>query len=535
MDTILINGTVETMAGKAASAIAIKNGRIAYVGSDEEALKHKGDGTKVYDLSGRLALPGFTDTHIHTLHTGESMNRLDLRGVKSVEEIIEKGKEYVLQKDLKPGEWIVAFGFNQNIFDDAKLPSKEGLDEISTQNPIICYRICFHIAVVNSKAIEIAGISSDAKVSGGTLDLNENGELTGVLRENALELAHAAIPSMSIADAEGILASATQAMAESGITAVHSDDLSYISYEGLSEAVANAMARDELKVRIYEQCQCPSLSALEGLAALGLNSGAGSERFSAVCVKILADGSLGASTAYMLEPYSDDLSNTGIPIYEEGDLKELVKASHNAGFAVACHCIGDGALEMFLNAVEEAMCENPQPIVHRVVHCQVGNQQQYQRMASLNMAADIQPPFTATDSAIANIRLGDARTDDSYNWKSLLQHGVKLGGGSDSPVESFSPIWGIYCAVSRKNGAGGPSWLAGQCLSVYEAVSLYTVGAANIANAAYTSGTLETGKYADIVVLDTNIFQASEDGLRDAKPVMTIMGGSITYSNGDIA
>jgi predicted amidohydrolase YtcJ len=534
MDKVLLNGNIETMAGRRVSALAIQNGRIAYAGSDEGALALIDSGTEKIDLLGCFAMPGFTDSHMHTLNTGQDMARLDLRGAKSVEEIVERGRSYISERNIPEGQWIVGFGFNHNTFGEIRLPRKEDLDKISDRHPILASRVCGHIATMNSLAIKLSGATMETEVPGGELD-KENGELTGVIRENALSLAYSAMPELGRDQVESLLREATAALAASGLTAVHSDDLSSAGWADLMEAARSLSEKGQLGVRIYEECQGPTLEAIEGLSRLGVKTGYGNDEFQAVNIKILADGSLGAATAYLREGYADAPGERGIPIYAQSELDELVEAAHEAGFAVACHCIGDGALEMYLNALEKAIAKNPRPLRNRVVHCQIGSKELYEKMAALNVAADIQPPFQPTDAPIAERRVGAERAKESYAWKSLLETGIRLAGGSDSPVEGFSPLWGIYCAATRKDGSGAPSWMPEQKLTVKEAAELYTTGPAWLSASEHTSGTLETGKFADLVVLSEDIFAIDPERIKDVNVLLTIKGGQATYAGGAFA
>ncbi|MCL1912290.1 MAG: amidohydrolase [Eubacteriaceae bacterium] len=532
MDTILYNGSIETMAGRRVAAAAIKNGRFAYVGEDAAVLALASESTKLIDLKGNFAVPGFADSHIHMLSTGEHMERLDLRGSKSVEELVERGKKYLEAKQIPEGSWIIGVGFNDNGFDEPRMPTKDDLDLVSTAHPIIFTRICGHIGSINSYAIEVCGITTKTASPGGEFYRDANGQLNGILSETALDLPHSAWPQIDKEKAARLLKTASEAYASSGLTAVHSDDLSSLGYNDLKDTALELANQGLLKVRIYEDCQGPTIEAIQELSKQGLKTGVGNSDFSALCVKILADGSLGGATALLREEYNDAPGDKGIAIYTQEEIDGLVKACHDADFGVACHCIGDGALEMFLDALEKSIASNPKPLINRVVHCQIGSKQQYERMAALNVAADIQPPFTATDAPIVLARVGQQRVKESYVWKSLLDYGIQLGGGSDSPVEPFAPLWGIYCAVTRCDGEGKEPWMPDERLSVMQALELYTIGPARLSNNLHNSGTIEAGKYADLVVLESDLFEIDPHSIKDVKVAMTIKGGDVTYSNG---
>ncbi|MDF2838308.1 MAG: hypothetical protein K0S60_11 [Evtepia sp.] len=531
MDKILVGGVIYTMAGKLASALAVHKGRIVLVGTNEEVLALQTEDTDVIDLKGRCALPGFTDSHMHMLLSGVGFDRLDLRGVRSPEEIIERGREYIRKHKISPGEWVVGYGFDHNLFASPVLPGREVAGAISEEHPVLLDRVCGHVGAVNALALELAGFGSETVIPGGELDKQANGMLSGVIRETALDQMKTHIPKLSQKQVEQILKETGHRFAKVGLTAVHSDDL---GPEGtdlgtLSKAIHALKEKKELSIRIYEEWEAPRPKLLRDIISKGYYSGWGDD-FLRVCnIKLITDGSLGARTAYLREEYSDDSGNRGIPVYTQAELDEMVGLCHEAGLQVAFHAIGDAALEQCICAVEKAMRSDPKPLRHRIVHCQIGAKSLYERMASLGMGADIQPPFTISDAPLVAPRLGKIRQQESYAWKMLLDCGVPLGGGSDSPVEAYDPLWGIYCAVTREDGSGGAPWMPEQRLTVEEAVALYTKGPAYLASQEAHAGTLEAGKLADLIVLDRDIFQIPSEEIKDLKVELTMMGGQITY------
>lgn len=531
MDKILVGGVIYTMAGKVASALAVQKGRIVLVGTDEDVLALRTENTQVIDLKGRCVLPGFTDSHMHMLLTGVGFNRLDLRGVCSPEEMIQRGRDYIQRHQISKGDWVVGYGFDHNLFADPVLPGKEVAGAISEEHPVLLDRICGHVGAANSLAMERAGYDSDTVIPGGELDRDENGALCGVIRETALDKIKSCIPKLSQTQVEQILKETGRFFAEVGLTAVHSDDLGPegTDWDTLSAAMKALKARGELSIRIYEEWEAPRPEPLQEIISKGYFTGWGEEYLSVCNIKLITDGSLGARTAYLREGYSDDPENRGIPVYTQAELDELVGLCHGAGLQVAFHAIGDAALEQCIGAVEKAMTSDPKPLRHRIVHCQIGTKRLYERMASLGMGADVQPPFTASDAPLVAPRLGHIRGQESYAWKTLLDSGVFLGGGSDSPVEAYDPLWGIYCAVTREDGRGASSWMPEQRLTVEEAVALYTKGPAFLAGQEAHAGTLEAGKFADLVVLGGDIFEVPSEEIQNLKVELTMMGGQITY------
>ena len=529
MDTIFYHGVVHTMAGRTASAIAIRAGRIALVGSDEAALALRTPDTLVIDLAGRCILPGFADSHMHLLLTALSFHRLDLRGVTSREELIARGRAYIASHPLEAGEWIIGYGFDQNLFDPPLLPDGAVAEAISGEFPVVLDRVCGHVGAGNAKALALAGFDESTVIPGGELDKDARGHLTGVVREAALDRLKQAAPRLGRRRVEMLVLETGHRLAAAGLTSVHSDDL---GPEGTDwpelEAAFQALAqRDACPVRLFEEWEAPRPDQLAAVTETGLRSGDGDEWLRLCNVKLIADGSLGARTAYLRAPYSDAPDSRGIPVYTQAELDRMVSLCHSHDLQVACHCIGDGACRQFVNAVEKAMTAEPKSLRHRVVHCQFGDKALYRRMAALGMGADVQPAFVPTDSIIAGQRMGE-RIRESYAWHSLLDCGVLVGGGSDSPVEDFSPLWGIHCAVNRP-GAGGV-WGPEERLTAKQAVAMYTVVPAMLAGASQELGTLEPGKLADLVVLDRDIFAVPPEEIRTLRVEYTMVGGRFSYT-----
>lgn len=529
MDTIFYNGVVHTMAGRTVSAIAVQGSRIALAGSDQAALALRTPDTRCVDLQGRCVLPGFTDSHMHLLHTAMSFHRLNLTDVRSVEELIERGKAYIAQHRPEAGEWIVCYGFDQNRFDPPVLPDGAVAEAISHEHPVILDRVCGHVGAGNAKALALAGFDENTHIPGGVLDKDAQGHLTGVVREAAMDRLRHATPRLKQHQVEQMVEETGRRMAKAGLTSLHSDDL---GSEGtvwpVLKAAFDALSRrDACPVRLFEEWLAPRPEQLADIFEAGLRSGDGDDWLRLCNVKLLADGSLGAQTAYLRKPYRDAPDKCGIPVYTQQELDEMVWLCHSHDLQAACHCIGDGACEQFVNAVEKAMAADPKPLCHRVVHCQFGDRALYRRMAALGMGADVQPAFVPTDSPIAAERVGD-RIQESYAWKTLLECGVLVGGGSDSPVEDFAPLWGIHCAVNRP-GAGGV-WRPEERLSVEQAVAMYTVTPARLAGMSRELGTLEAGKLADLVVLDRDIFTVPPEEIQNLRVEYTMVGGRFTYS-----
>ncbi len=529
MDTIFYNGLIRTMAGRTATALAVQKGRIALVGTDDEVLPWAKEDTKIIDLKGRCVLPGFVDSHMHFLHTGMLMRKIDLRGVESAEEIVARGKAYLASHTLAPDEWVVGFGFNHHTFAQKVLPDCAIAEAISTTHPVLLDRVCGHVGTGNKKALALAGYDENTTVVGGHLEKYPDGTLNGIVHEGALDRLKSCIPRTPQGQLEEILVESGILFAKSGLTTIHSDDMGPegTTWEALRGAADALIARDAMPVRIWQEWEAPRPPQLQKVIDMGITTGSGDSWLCVANIKLMGDGSLGARTAALRSPYCDDPDSCGILVYTQEEMDEMVALCHKADLQVACHAIGDGCCEQFISAVEKVMAADPKPLHHRIVHCQIGDEGLYRRMAAAGIACDIQPPFTYTDEPLVAPRLGE-RGKTCYAWKTLLDCGVVLGGGSDSPIEDFSPLWGIHCAVNRNTSAGGV-WMPEQCLTVEEAVALYTTGPARMVGDCENSGTLEAGKRADLVVLGEDIFTIDPKTIKDTPVTLTMVGGRITY------
>lgn len=533
-DLILYNGVVHTMTQPpVVSAVAVKGGKILAVGSDEDMLSLAGpDGEKV-DLQGACMVPGFNDSHCHLRLTGANAVRLDLRGVQNRAEIVERGKAYLQTHPLPEGEWVVGCGFDHNIFPDGQLPDGATAAAISETIPVLLDRVCGHVGAANPLALSLAGYDETTVIPGGVLDRGEDGRLNGILREAALDQIKSCMQKPSVEAVMDQLKAVMKEFNRLGLTSAQSDDLEGCGMDLLLEAFRRLEAQGEATVRVFEEVQAARIPVLEDFLSRGLRTGDGTDFFKIGNIKLLTDGSLGARTAYLREDYSDDPGNRGVPVYTQDALDEVVLAAHQAGMQVACHAIGDGAVEQCVLAVERARVVEPKDLRHRIVHCQFADDVLFDRMAKAGMGADIQPPFTVSDRPLTPSRIGPARETGGYAWKSMLRHGVAVAAGSDSPVESPDPLWGIYCAVTRQDETGNDPWHPEECLTVEQAVRLYTVAGAYASFEEDRKGSISPGMLADFAVLSRDIFTIPPKELLETHVLRTIVGGRTVYQKND--
>ncbi|MDR2712173.1 MAG: amidohydrolase [Clostridiales bacterium] len=527
MNLILFNGIVHTMQGEeVVSAVAADKGVIVAAGGDEEILALRTGITNAVDLEGKLLIPGFNDSHLHILNYGLSKRMLDLNGSESIMDIISRGRNYI---NMNPGaKAVLGWGWNQDSFADHTLPSKQELDKISRKLPLVFYRVCGHCAVVNSQALEFFSISKNTPPPGGSFDWE-----TGIFYEAALDLLK--FPALDILEIKEILKEATADMVKKGITSAQSDDFGFAHYQDIINAYTELAGEGELPVRIYQQCFFDKIADIGKFFQSVGDFTASSPYYELGPVKLLADGSLGARTAFLSIPYSDDSSTKGIACFTQEELNEIIFLCQMKGHDAAIHCIGYGALAMALESLEKAQAafaDVGEKLRHGIVHCQISDKPLLEKLKALDLIAYIQPIFLDYDIHIAEKRVGRELAQTSYNFKTLLDLGVNLALGSDCPVEPFDPLPNIYCAVTRKDLQGLPEggFQAKEALSVHEAVDCYTAGSAYCSHQENIKGKLVKGFLADMVVIDKDIFSIDPEEIKNACVKMTIINGNIVHA-----
>jgi predicted amidohydrolase YtcJ len=517
-DMILVSGNIITMNPKKpkAQALAVQKNKITAVGTNTQIKKLAEKTTKTIDLKGKTVTPGFTDTHVHMLGFGAHLNNLDLRGVTSIKEMQEKLQDQV--KRTPKGNWILGGRWDQEKFKEKRYPTRFDLDKMSQNNPVFLRRVCGHICVVNTRALETAGITKETKPpSGGQIDIDpKKSELTGIIRENAMELIDKAVPAPSEKELEQICLLACKKAVETGLTTVH-----WIIQSPDEVRILQRLKKDgKLPLRAYLLIP---IEFMKHLKEHGLLTGFGDNMIKIGSIKLLSDGSLGAHTAALEEPYSDEPKNKGMMLYSQKELNKLAAEAHEAGFQLAIHAIGDHAVEIVLLAIEKAITKSPRKNHrHRIEHASVLNEKLIDGIKKLNLIASIQPHFTISDFWTIN-RLGRKRARWAYPFKTLMQKGITITGSSDCPVEPINPLLGIYAAVARKENPK-------EKITVNEALRMYTINAAFASFEENVKGSIESGKLADLVVLSHDPETSAPEKIKDIKVEMTIVNGKMVYS-----
>jgi hypothetical protein len=509
-----------------AEAVLVENGRFVYVGTLEEA-KRRHTGQKDIDLRKTLVLPGFNDSHMHLFGTAYVKGLLSLADTKSVEDVLERLKNRLESPDFQT-PFLTARGFNQNQFDDKRLPTKAELDRVSTSVPIVITRICGHIAVANTAALQWSNITETTTIEGGSVDFE-----SGLLTEKALGLLFTADLKPSIDDVKRLL---KQSMAEAvkvGITTIQTDDLMHAfpaEYEKMIEVYRELDEAGELPIRLRLQSQLPTIDLLKDYIAKGYPNKIYSDRLKMGPLKILTDGTLGARTAAMLEPYSDDPTETGILTYSNETLYELVKTAHQAGMSVAMHAIGDAAMTQVLDAYERVLTQDPrEDHRHCIIHCQITSGAILDRMAKLQVYAAVQPIFIDADMEIVWDRVGTKRAITSYAWKTMIDKGINVAFGTDAPVEDINPIENIRAAVTRTNRQGH-TYLLEEALTAQEAILAYTYASAKQTRDEQELGKIAPGYFADFAVWNRNQFVHMKTDHLPKEALATYVGGTLVYA-----
>jgi len=528
-DLIIVNANIHTMdrSHPAAAAIAIYGNRIIAVGSNDEIKKLAGADTKVIDAKGRLVLPGFNDAHVHFMSGGFQLSSVDLRDANTPQEFAERIRDFAAR--LPKGRWITGGDWDHERWPDAKLPTKELIDRYTPDTPVFVNRLDGHMALANSLALKLAGVTRETKdPPGGVIvrDLN-TGEPTGILKDAAQSFVWKVIPAPSFEEKLAAARAATNHAASLGVTSVQ--DLS----AGADVSVYQALLdRGELKNRIYAVWPLPRW---ERLAQTGVRAHFGSAMLRTGGLKGFADGSLGSTTALFFQPYNDAPNTSGIPsdeMFPEAAMLERVRGADQAGLQVIIHAIGDRANDNILSIYEQVEKEDgDRDRRFRIEHAQHLRSQDIPRFARDKVIASMQPYHAIDDGRWAEKRIGPERAKTTYAFRSLLDSGAILAFGTDWTVAPLNPLLTIYAAATRRtlDGKHPNGWIPEQKISVEEAVRAYTVGSAFAEFQENEKGTIVPGKLADIVILSRDIFQIDPKEVEKVKVVTTIMDGRVIY------
>jgi predicted amidohydrolase YtcJ len=520
-DLVFMGGNVLTMnpSQSCAEAIAIKDDRIVKVGTNEAISRWIGKNTKVISLNGKTVVPGFIDTHIHVLDFGKFLTWVDLRDVKSIKEIQSSLRAHV--QEAPKGKWIIGRGWDQNCFAEKRLPTRFELDVVSPANPVIFYHQSGQLCVVDSKALELAGVTKQTSAPPrGTIDKDEEtGELTGVLRDNATDLVWKIIPEPNEKEHMEAAALACEKIVEAGVTSVH-----WMVLSSIEVSIIQRLRREnKLPLRVYVIIP---MNLFDNLTGLGLREGLEDDMVRVGGVQIFADGYLAAKTAALLQPYSDDPATSGILLCTQEEMNASAAKILKADLQLVIHAMGDKAIEAALATIEDATIETPtKDFPVRIEQAAVLNEELLRRMKKQKVIVSVQPRVVASEFSVwsANDHLGSKRARWLYPVKTLLKEGIRVIGGSDCPMEPLSPLLGVQTAVTR-------DFFLEERITVDEALRMYTVDAAYSSNEERIKGSIETGKLADLTVLSHDPRIVAPNEIENITVEMTIVGGTVVYS-----
>ncbi|MDD2696106.1 MAG: amidohydrolase [Anaerolineales bacterium] len=532
---ILYNGKIHTQDLKipGATALAIRDRRILAVGTDADIRNLAGPNTRQIDLGGSLVLPGLSDSHFHYYDWALSRRWLNLTHAASLLDLREQVAHTASK--IPPGQWILGRGWNETHWPVPQAPTRADLDGVAPAHPIILWRSDMHLAVVNSQALRKAAITGDtAAPREGVIDHDTSGQPTGVLRELAINLVSDILPAPSEDETIQAMRDGFATLHRLGLSGVHD----YRIMGGADgppafRAWQRLQAASELAMRVW--MNLPG-ERIDEAVSLGLRTGLGDPYLRIGHLKFFADGSQGARTAWMLEQYED--ADYGLPLIPPSELAEAVRRADSAGLSVAIHAIGDRANREVLNIFERlAQSERlsvtaPPAAPHRIEHGQMIQTGDVDRLARLGIVASVQPIHVTDDIHMVDASVGP-RARLAYRFRDMLDAGVRLALGSDCPVADPNPLWGIHAAVTRQRRDRTPpgGWYPEQRLTVAEAVWGYTMGAAFVSGREAELGSLTSGKLADIIVLDRDIYTIPPMEIAQAQVAMTIFDGQIVYGD----
>jgi predicted amidohydrolase YtcJ len=525
---VITNADIRTMDREfpRATAVAVFGERIASVGGAEGIAKLIGPDTRVFDAKGRLVLPGFNDAHVHFLSGGFQLSNVDLRDAKTPEEFSERIHRFAVNR---PGErWITGGNWDHERWPGAPLPTKQLIDAATTNIPVFVRRLDGHMALANSLALKMAGVTRATQPpAGGEIVRDASGEPTGLLKDAAMSLVSRLIPEPGFDEKLIAAKAASEHAASLGVTSVQ--DMSAGEDVGVYQELLN---RGELKTRIYAVWPLPKW---EKLAATGVRAAFGGSMLRTGGLKGFSDGSLGSTTALFFKPYNDSPETSGLPadeMFPDGAMLARVRGADAAGLQVMIHAIGDKANDEILKIFEDvAKANEPRDRRFRIEHAQHIRGQDIRRFGNNKVIASMQPYHAADDGRWAEKRIGPERCKTTYAFRSLLDSGATLAFGSDWTVAPLNPMEGIAAAVTRRtlDGKRPNGWIPEQKISVEEAVRAYTVGSAYAEFCERDKGTITAGKLADMVILSQDIFSIEPGDIEKSSVEMTIMDGRVVY------
>lgn len=541
MKRILLHGKVYVEKDVFSEAVFIEDGIIKAVGSNDDILGMADGETELTDCGGKTLIPGLNDSHMHFMQLGETRNQADIDGVPSIDEMISRCRAFIEEHPEHVRNGLHAIGWNQDLFtDEQRMPDRHDLDKISTEFPVVLERVCGHIVSSNTKAIEMLGIDGDSpQFPDGDFLIGEDGYPNGIFTANACNYVKTLIPDFTMEERRKMLIETMEYAVSCGITSVQSNDVGTTFMDG---PAAFAMFRDvydsgEALLRYRHQVCFNDLHQFEQYLTEGefAKGEYGADSWLTLGpLKLFKDGSLGARTALMRLGYVNDPENHGLEWIKEADMEAYCQLAKKYGLQVVTHCIGDMAVEKTMDCYERAFVDGKNKLRHGLIHCQITDGALVRRIAEKDILVFAQPIFLDYDMQIVEELCGKELASTSYAFGSLQRMGAHVSYGTDCPVEACNPFPNIYMAVTRKNREGQPEsgFYPSECVSVSDAIDAYTIESAYAEFMEDRKGRIKAEYYADLVLLDRDIFTVDPMEIKDIQPEMTMVGGKVVLLQG---
>lgn len=531
-DMIFKNGVVVTVdsANSLCEAVAVKGNRIVYVGDNAGVEMWLGPDTSVIDLAGRALLPGFIDSHMHLGMTGQNAAVIidcNSNKVTSISQIQQKIREAAAK--APKGAWIKATGYEQSKLKEGRHPTRDELDEAAPDNPVQLTRCCLHMGVYNTLALKAGGITGPEMFAPGEVVVDENGRMTGLLKETACTYMWDKVIYTKDEYLRSFKA-ANDILLSYGVTSMH--DGSFYGEETIG-LYQDACRNGIIKVRMYNLLyhaygKKKTIEWVNDFISTGIHGGLGDDHFRLGHVKILIDGSTSGPSCATSQPYSHDPALKGIQLYTQEEADDIIIKAHNAGFNVSAHAVGDVAVDVILTAIERAMAQNPRPCRHRIEHCGIINENLLSRIKKAGIVPVPNPGFFNENAEIYVKYYGD-RVNWMFPLRAYLDNGITAALGSDSPVIEADPMIGLYGALTRADKCSGIVAGKDQRIGIMDAIRMYTYNGAYASLEEKIKGSIEPGKLADLVILSGNILDTPVEELKSLKADMTVIDGQIVY------
>lgn len=542
MKKVFFNAKVYVEKGVYVQAVLAEDGIIRAVGTNEEVLgAADADGLpyEKVDCGGRTMLPGLNDSHMHLLMFGRSLYKVKTDDVKSIEELVQRCRTFIKEHPERVKNGMHSVGWNQDNFTEGekRMLTRHDLDRISTEIPVIMERICGHMLTANTKAIEMLGFDREIpEIPGGEVRLEEDGFPSGIFTENACHVVNALIPGPTMEERQDAILAGMEYAVSHGLTSVQCNDVGYpeCKGEGAFETYSQLYERGEALLRFRHQTLFDSPEEFEDYLTKGEGSRGGYGEGSWLTLgplKLYMDGSLGARTAMMKNGYVGDPDNHGVSCITPEEMDRYCSVAKKYGVQVVTHAIGDLAIEETIDAYEKAFVDGENKLRHSVIHCQITDQELIDRIAEKDILVQAQPIFMGSDMGVMQEIMEEPLISTSLNFGTMLRRGVHLSYGTDCPVEDCNPFLNLHQAINRRHQNGQPEggFYPKECVDVETAIDAYTLESAYCEFQEDVKGRIKPGYYADLVVLDKDIFTCNPLEIKDILPVLTVVGGKTVY------